>query len=156
MRHAVCYLVCNLALWPLWLGWLRPEQLRCTEQYTATALRNTSGNAAMAHHTTASLQAAAEHVEAQADDQCAAWKLGFMQAAVALCIRALASLIVAHWVIDGVMLLPGHARQIARQQRLTLLPAPCPLLPEALSYVLVLFGAGGVFFLWISLELGRL
>jgi hypothetical protein len=72
------------------------------------------------------------------------------------CTRALASLIIAHWVIDGVMLLPSHALQIARQQRLTLLPAPCPLLPETLSYVLVLLGAGCVCFLWLSVELGRL
>jgi hypothetical protein len=54
------------------------------------------------------------------------------------------------------MLLPSHALQIARQQRLTLLPAPCPLLPETLSYVLVLLGAGCVCFLWLSVELGRL
>jgi hypothetical protein len=63
MRHACCYLACNLALWPLWLGWLRPEQMRCTEEYTvdaaAASARNASGGGAVVYQTTASLQAAA-------------------------------------------------------------------------------------------------
>ena len=94
--------------------------------------------------------------EEAAIESCGKWvDWDFGQAIGWIIQLSLGCITAAHWTLD-LFSMRMHAQAIARQQRLWLLPSPCPKLPETLSVLVVLAVGGGVATLWTFWDLGML
>lgn len=155
--HAAAYLVCSLALLALQLAWLGPERAACVDAHIKAELFKEANatEMALAARTEEGLRASAAAANEAAEEACAWIRSNGLYATGAVVARGLASLLISHWCLDALLLWTRSA-QIARQQRLVLLPQPCPMLPECLSHVLLLAAGGVILFVWLSYDLGKL
>ena len=160
----------------IWVFWLWPEVTRCEERSQAWLRSPAGGKVTRANLpllydacmplygsivTSRSLDSLVGALSSLAAEEssievCGKWVDWDFSHAVGWIIQlSLACITVAHWLLD-LLSMRMHAAAVARQQRLRLLPSPCPKLPETLSTLVVLAVGGGVAALWTFWDLGML